>query len=75
VRQLSETHLKQFGQNVICLRNRVGLTQEKLAEKVEISSRYFQSIEAGKRWPSLGVLLRLKTALECKWADLFLNLE
>jgi DNA-binding XRE family transcriptional regulator len=75
VRQLSETHLKQFGQNIICLRIRVGLTQEKLAEKVEISSRYFQSIEAGKRWPSLGVLLRLKVALECKWSDLFLNLE
>jgi DNA-binding XRE family transcriptional regulator len=75
VRHLSATHLKQFGQNVICLRNRLGMTQERMAEKVEISSRYFQSIEAGKRWPSLGVLLRLKKALECEWPDIFLNLK
>ena len=60
VRQLSEKDLKQFGQNVICLRNKIGITQERLAEKVEISSRYFQSIEAGKRWPSLGGVVEVE---------------
>ena len=59
VRQLSEKDL-QFGQNVICLRNKIGITQERLAEKVEISSRYFQSIEAGKRWPSLGGVVEVE---------------
>ena len=51
------------------------MTQEKLAEKVEISSRYLQSIEAGKRWPSLGVLLRLRSALKCEWSELFIKLK
>lgn len=75
VRRLSAKHLKQFGQNIIRLRSEAGLTQEKLAEKIGISSRYFQSIEAGKRWPSIGVLLRLRNALRCEWADLFCGLH
>ena len=46
------------------------MTQEELAEKVGISSRYFQSIEAGTRWPSIGVLVQLRNSLGCAWADL-----
>ncbi len=75
MRQPSENHLKLFGQNVVRLRNAAGLTQEKLAEHVQISSRYFQSIEAGKRWPTIGVLVKLKSALGCEWADLFEGVE
>ena len=71
VRRLPEKHLKRFSRNVIRLRNAAGLTQERLAEKVEISPRYFQSIEAGKRWPSIGVLVRLRNSLKCDWRDLF----
>lgn len=71
VRQLSERHLGQFGRNLIRLRNDAGLTQEKLAERAGISWRYFQSIEAGKRWPSVGVLVKLRDSLGCEWADLF----
>lgn len=74
VRLLSEQHLKQFGRNVTCLRNGAGLTQEKLAERTGISSRYFQSIEAGKRWPSIAILVRLRESLGCDWPDLFENL-
>lgn len=75
MRQPSEKHLKQFGQNVIRLRNEAGLTQEKVAEKVGISWRYFQSIEAGKRWPSIVVLVRLKDALSSDWAAMFDGLD
>ena len=75
MRQPSEKHLKQFGQNVVRLRNDAGLTQEKLAERVQISSRYYQSIEAGKRWPTIGVLIRLRTEMECDWAAVFEGLE
>lgn len=71
VREPSEKHLKQFGQNVVRLRNDAGLTQENLAERVQISSRYYQSIEAGNRWPTIVVLLRLRRELDCDWADLF----
>ena len=75
MRRLSAKHLKQFSQNVIRLRNETGMTQEKLAEKVGISWRYFQSIEAGARWPSIGVLVQLRNALGCEWADLLSHLR
>ena len=47
-----------------------GLTQEKLAEKIDRSVRYTQSIEAGEYWPSLPTLSLLKKALKCSWDDL-----
>ena len=75
MRRLSEKHLKQLSQNVIRLRNDAGLTQEKLAEKIGISWRYLQSIEAGRRWPSIGVLVELRNSLRCEWADLFSRLR
>ena len=75
MRRLSAKHLKQFSLNVIRLRSEAGLTQEKVAEKIGISWRYFQSIEAGKRWPSIGVLVELRNSLSCEWADLFSRLR
>ncbi len=75
MRQLSEKHLRRFAQNVIRLRNGRGFTQEKVAEKTGISWRYFQSIEAGRRWPSIGVLVKLRHSLACEWADLFEGLD
>jgi transcriptional regulator with XRE-family HTH domain len=65
----------QFSRNVVLLRNRAGMTQERLAEKIGISTRYFQSIEAGKRWPTIGVLVQLRNSLRCGWADLFVRLR
>ncbi|MEI9896744.1 MAG: helix-turn-helix transcriptional regulator [Chthoniobacter sp.] len=75
MRRLSAKHLKEFGQNVTRLRAGTGLTQERLAEKIGISSRYFQSIEAGKRWPSIGVLIALRNSLKCEWGDFFRDLR
>ncbi|MCE0523513.1 MAG: helix-turn-helix domain-containing protein [Methylacidiphilales bacterium] len=43
----------RFGANLGTLRRKRGLTQEKLAEKIDRSVRYTQSIEAGEYWPSL----------------------
>jgi transcriptional regulator with XRE-family HTH domain len=75
VRRLPAKYLEQFSRNVIRLRNDAGLTQEKVAEMVGISWRYFQSIEAGKRWPSIGVLVQMRNVLSCDWADLFSRLR
>ena len=47
------------------------LTQEKVAEKVGVSSRYIQSVEAGEYYPSLPTLVRLRAVLRCDWEDLF----
>jgi transcriptional regulator with XRE-family HTH domain len=60
----------RFGKNVSRLRYERGLTQEKLAEKIDRSVRYTQSIEAGEYWPSLPTLSLLRKALKCSWDEL-----
>jgi transcriptional regulator with XRE-family HTH domain len=67
----SSSHRKRFGKNVATLRTCRNLTQEKLAEKVGLSARYIQSVEAGEYLPSLPTLARLKSALRCDWNELF----
>jgi transcriptional regulator with XRE-family HTH domain len=52
------------------LRMEQGLTQEKLAEKADVSHRYLQSLEAGQKQPSINVVARLRQALECSWDEL-----
>ena len=64
-------HRTRLGKNVAALRARRELTQESLAEKVEVSPRYIQSVEAGEYLPSLPILVRLTTALKCDWNQLF----
>jgi transcriptional regulator with XRE-family HTH domain len=56
-------HRTQFGENIAALRERRKLTQEKLAEKVGLSARYIQSVEAGEYFPSLPTLVLLRTVL------------
>lgn len=65
-------HRRKFGQNINRLRTRGGhfLTQEQLAEKVGVSLRYLQALEAGQNWPSLPTLSRFPKALQCSWDEL-----
>jgi len=51
-----------------------GLTQEKLAEKAEISLRYVQQLEAGQRNPSISTLVRLRKVMSCSYDDVFRGL-
>lgn len=53
------------------LRTRRDLTQEKLAEKVGVSGRYIQNVEAGEYFSSLPTLVRLRATLRCDWNELF----
>jgi transcriptional regulator with XRE-family HTH domain len=64
-------HRTRFGENIASLRERRNLTQEKLAEKVGVSARYIQSVEAGEYFPSLPKLVRVRATLRCDWEDLF----
>lgn len=61
----------RFGRNVAKLRAGAGLTQERLAERVGLSVRYVQSIEAGEYFPALPTLLKLRTSLGTQWDQLF----
>ena len=52
-------------------RERLGLTQEKLAEQVGVSRQTVISIEGGRYVPSLELALKLSKLFGCKVEDLF----
>ncbi len=59
--------LAVFGANVRRERVARALTQEKLAELMEVNPRTIQKIEAGKLNILLTTILRLQAALGCSW--------
>ena len=52
-------------------RLKLGLTQEKLSEKANISTHYLAMVELSKKFPSAGMLERLAAALEIEPHELF----
>ena len=52
-----------LGQRIRDLRRKRGLTQEKLAELVDLSVPYISHLERGTKKPSLAVLIRLAELL------------
>lgn len=52
------------GKNIRLFRQTKGLTQENLAELVNVTSSYIGYLERGLRAPSLDLLARIGTALE-----------
>jgi transcriptional regulator with XRE-family HTH domain len=72
---MSETSITQkdiaLGKRIRRLRKQVGLTQEKLAEKIKVSTTHVGLVETGKRRFSLKTLQRVATALGIKLKDLF----
>jgi transcriptional regulator with XRE-family HTH domain len=59
-----------FGADLRRERNRLGLTQEKLAEKVELHPRTLQKIEAGQVDILLTTVIRIQKAVGCSWEKL-----
>ena len=59
-----EELLKKFGLNVKFARMRKGLTQEQLAELMDINWTYIAKIETGNINMSLGKILELSTVLK-----------
>jgi transcriptional regulator with XRE-family HTH domain len=51
------------------------LSQEKLAEKSGLSTRYISSLECNDQQPSLEVFIRLAKALELKPSELMQGLD
>ena len=56
--------LKKFGKNVKIERIKKDLTQEQLAEKMNISQNYLACIENGRQNMSLGKILELSQYLQ-----------
>jgi DNA-binding XRE family transcriptional regulator len=65
-----QRQLKEFGANVRRERNAKGLTQEKLAELVDVHWRTIQKIEAGQLNLLLTTVLKVRKALRCAWERL-----
>jgi transcriptional regulator with XRE-family HTH domain len=63
--------LKSFGANVRRHRTARGLSQERLAELVDLNIRNVQRIEAGEINILITTAARLHQALGCRWEELF----
>ena len=69
-----EDLLKRFGKNVKIERIRQDLTQEKFAEKMNVSQNYIANIERGKANMSLAKVLELSQFLQVD-IDVLLNFK
>jgi len=54
---------KIFGSRIAEIRNKRRMTQDQLAEKMEISPKYLSSIERGKENPTLNTLINFAQCL------------
>lgn len=59
-----------IGQRIQKARMGLGMTQEVLAEKVQISTNYLSKIETGKERPNLEMLAKLSVAIDGSLAEL-----
>ncbi|MEK6697671.1 MAG: helix-turn-helix transcriptional regulator [Nitrospirota bacterium] len=62
---------QQVGLRIKHVRKTRGLSQEKLSEKVAMSSKYLSSIERGKENPTLDTFIKLAQALNVEISELF----
>lgn len=56
--------MQRIGERIQACRKKLGLKQETLAEKVEISPNYLSAIERGVKIPKLDTFIRIINALE-----------
>ncbi|MEG1641639.1 MAG: helix-turn-helix transcriptional regulator [Synergistaceae bacterium] len=59
-----------LGNRIKSLRKAQHLTQQKLADKVDVSRIYVQALESNRRLPSMKLLQKLAPALEVEVKDL-----
>jgi transcriptional regulator with XRE-family HTH domain len=64
-----------FGKTVREIRLELGLSQEKLAQKVKVSRNFLGSVERGESSLSLEVAERFAKAVDIRLSDLFLKVE
>ncbi|GHT85377.1 hypothetical protein FACS1894137_09560 [Spirochaetia bacterium] len=66
------TDLRQLlASNMKLHRARLGLSQAKLADKVDTATNYIAAMEVGRRFPSLDMLERIAYALNIDTPELF----
>ena len=65
------TKKELIGARIRSIREAKGLTQEKLAEVMDINSKYLSNIERGKENPTLDMLIRFTEALKVEMWEMF----
>jgi transcriptional regulator with XRE-family HTH domain len=66
----SQQHRRLLGETVRVKRKKAGLTQEKLAEKADLSTIFISRVERGKESPSVDSLVKIARALGARVRDL-----
>lgn len=69
-RKITNKDLK-FGRRLKRTRRKAGLTQEKLAETIKLSTTFIGLLETGRRKPSMKTLQKIASALSISVKDLF----
>jgi len=64
------TTLTKLGKNIKSIREKVGLTQEEVAEKADVHVSYYSRIERGIVNPSTEVLEKICKVLKVKSKDI-----
>jgi transcriptional regulator with XRE-family HTH domain len=62
-----------FAKNMKAYRRKSGLTQEKLAEKVDVSTHHIGMIELARNFPTLDLVERIADALNIEIYQLFIE--
>lgn len=60
-----------IGARIKKIRTGKGITQEQLAEKIDINPKYLSSIERGKENPTLDILIKIARSLDVNLDDIF----
>ena len=70
VKPFPRRSLIKFSRNLRRLRLREKMTQEKLAERLDITPRHYQKLESASVTPTFGILIRCKRVLKTTWKTL-----
>ena len=69
---MTEANIKTlFGLRIKELRKAKSLSQDSLAEKADISSKYVSRIEMGQHFPTINTLIKLAEVLDVELKDFF----
>ncbi len=72
---MDEKKLRQLGHRIRIARREKGITQERLAEKANLSTTYIGRLERGEKTPSLETLVTLADCLEVSPLDILVDLD
>ena len=73
-KRISPVANARLGKNIARLRRALGISQDALAERLDIATRHMQKLEAGEHAPSLPLLLALRKRLGVRWDDILAGL-